>query len=225
MRRRMILSTTIASIAIALAVFCVGVYASMTQEFAMSNTIGFKSSEHIYLSFEGEISSCKQTEGDVWKQSGVYNTKDEYLYAKGLKYSQKFKEEDRQTQGQYNSYVWTVTESIRFIDDKTAIVYTFELYNYSTVKTEIMLSFKQNGTSISNKVSCAITNNSRVSVGPGQTIENYTGIQTIILDEYVIGQAEQPAKCVFTVSTSISGGNFGAVEEENNFVIEAAKHG
>lgn len=225
MRRRMILSTTIASIAIALAVFCVGVYASMTQEFAMSNTIGFKSSEHVYLSFEGEISSCVQTQGDVWKESGVYKTKDEYLYAKGLKYSQKFQEEDRQTQGQYNSYVWTVTESIKFIDDKTAIVYTFELSNYSTVKTEIMLSFKQNGTSINNKVSCNITRNPRVSLTGGETIENYTGIQQIILDEYVIGQSDQPAKCVFTVSTSINGNAFGAVEEENNFVIEATKHG
>ena len=99
------------SIALALAVFCVGVYASMTQEFSMTNTIGFVSTNNVYFSFEGEISNCIQTQDDVWQESGAYQTKDEYLFAKGLKYAQKFKEADRLDSDLPTSYLWTITES------------------------------------------------------------------------------------------------------------------
>lgn len=225
MRRKIILSTTIVSIAIALAIFCVGVYASMTQEFSMTNTIGFVSTSNVYFSFDGEISNCVQTQDDVWQESGAYQTKDEYLFAKGLKYSQKFKEEDRLNADLPTSYIWTITEPIEYIDSKTAIVYTFVLSNYSEVKTKLSLSFKQNGTNIKNQVVCNISNNARVSSGNGEVIENYTGIQEIILDEYVVGQSEKPAQCVFTITATVSGNIYGIFEEENNFTISAEKLG
>ena len=225
MRRKIILSTTIMSIALALAVFCVGVYASMTQEFSMTNTIGFVSTNNVYFSFEGEISNCVQTQDDVWQESGAYQTKDEYLFAKGLKYSQKFKEADRLDADLPTSYLWTITEPIEYIDSQTAIVYTFVLSNYSEVKTKLTLSFKQNGKNIKNQVACNISNNPRISNAGGQIIENYTGIQEIILDEYIVGQTDQPAKCVFTITASITGNVYGVFEEENNFTISAEKLG
>ena len=223
MRRKIILSTTIVSIAIALAIFCVGVYASMTQEFSMTNTIGFVSTSNVYFSFEGEISNCVQTQDDVWQESGAYQTKDEYLLAKGLKYVQEFKEEDRQDSTIPTSYIWTVSEPIEFIDDKTSIVYKFVLTNYSEVKTKLSLSFKQNGTNIKNQVVCNISNNEHVSAGTGRVIENYTGIQEIVLDEFVIGQdVQKAAKCEFIITVSLSG-NSNVFTEENNFTISAEK--
>lgn len=201
MKRKIILATTITSIVLALTVFCFGVYASMTQEFSISNTIGFVSSKNVYLSFMGEVQDCVQVERGVAPDG--YNTMDEYKLDKGFVYEQLFDEADRGNSDYPSTFTWTIKEPAQFVSANTPIIYRVEIWNYSEVKVSIKLNFQQNNDKISNSASCRV-------IG-----ENTTGTDEIVLNEYIEGQ--QPSKAEFILTTRVKFGSISSFTETNNF--------
>lgn len=222
MRRKIVLSTTITTIVLALALFCFGVYASMTQQFSMTNTIGFTASTDVFTSFRGEISGAIQT--DLTSPPQGYNTLEEYKNEKKLVYQELFEEAYRAEENRQTSFNWAIGEKLEFKNLRDPIIYMIEIKNYSEVKIKINLSYVAVGEKIENTVSCQTTGNAHLSSPSApQNISSYNSGQVIELDEYVIGQAGQaePASCVFYISTSVKSSVITSFEESNNFAIVA----
>ena len=202
MKRKIVLSTTISTILLALAVFCFGVYASMLQQFSMTNTIGFTANASIFTAFHGEISGAEQT--DLTSPPQGYQTLEEYKKDKQFVYDQRFEESERTNENRETNFNWTIGEKLEFKPSLERIIYAITIENYSEVKIKVSLSFLANGQNIENSVSCQILENQELpNKSEPQNITSYNSGQYVILDEYVIGQSNAPAKCQFYITTSI----------------------
>ncbi len=204
MRRRFIITTSLAIILFALCLFGINVYASMNQSFSISNKIAFISDENIYLSLECSVSGCKQSAiTDLSQIPDEYkdrcNSIEDYRELIGITHNETFTEDQRETQNLNNSK-WEIKESLEFIDADTEIVYTIKITNYSFVPVKVSFSkYVTDSTAIKNTV---------------------TEVEKI--DEYVLGQQAKSAEIKLTTKVKYSTKSFE--DEPNDFSILVEKY-
>lgn len=201
MRRRFIITSSIAIIIFAVCLFGINVYAKMNQSFSISNTIGFEPSSSIYVALDCKVSGCKQANLTTPPQGSQYSTIEEYRQALGLVHKVDFNEsmrgEDSQEWLDQEDNVWNITESLSFVDVSTPIVYEIVVYNYSFVPIRVTIEFENTSNSV-------ITNSAT-------TIER--------LDAYDIGNQASFETITLTTRVSYNQREKGFSNEPNNFKV------
>ena len=82
MRRRFIITSSIAIILFAVCLFGINVYAKMNQSFSISNTIAFEPSESVYVALDCSVSGC--TQANLTTPPSGYESIEAYRQAIGL---------------------------------------------------------------------------------------------------------------------------------------------
>lgn len=141
MRRRFIITTSIALILFTVCLFGINVYASMTQNFSISSKIGFTADTDVRLALDCSVSGCKQSELTTPPSGSQYKTIEEWKEAVGITHTEKYEEGVEQDWGNKS---WKITETLDFIDYSTEIVYTIKITNYSTVDVKVKLTPETN---------------------------------------------------------------------------------
>lgn len=204
MRRRFIITTSLAVILFAMCLFGINVYASMNQSFSISNKIVFNADENIYLTLECSVSGCKQSAiTDISQIPDEYKTQcnnlDDYWELIGIKHKEEFSG-IRDGTSNINGGKWEIKESLDFIDANTEIVYTIKVTNYSYVPVKVSFSeYVTNSIYITNAVT---------------TIDK--------LGEYVPGQ--EPKSAEITLTTRVKSSTRSFEEEKNDFKIFVEKY-
>lgn len=137
MRRRFIITTSVAIIMFAICLFGINVYASMQQSFSLSSRIGFKTNPDVCLGISCEVSDCKQANYTSPPSGSGYNDINKWREAVGIVHTEKFTEADR---GSQTLTGWQITEPLEFVSYDTAIVYKIVIKNYSLMKVSVKLS-------------------------------------------------------------------------------------
>ncbi len=198
MRRRFIITSSIAIILFAVCLFGINVYAKMNQSFSISNTIAFEPSDSVYVALDCSVSGCQQANSTT-PPSG-YETVEDYKKAIGLVRKVEFEESMRGQNSQSLLTDWNIGESLSFINASTPIVYTIVVYNYSLVAIRVSFdTFKDNSEFISNTVS---------PDGEGIVLQPYQG------------EGSQPDSATITLTTRVKKVDVGFNDEPNDFSIK-----
>ena len=143
MRRRFIITSSIAIILFAVCLFGINVYAKMNQSFSISNTIAFEPSNDVYVSLDCSVSGCQQS--NLITPPSRYGSIEEYRQAIGLVHTFEFEEGMRgpDFKNLFENDKWNIAESLTFVNASTPIVYQIVVYNYSLVAIRVsFVSFK-----------------------------------------------------------------------------------
>ena len=135
MRRRFIITTSVALILFAICLFGINVYASMTQNFSLSSKIGF-TAPNVSLSLNCSVEGCKQSELTAPPSGSGYTDIDKWREAVGITHKEEYQEGIEQD---WKNKSWEIKETLDFIDYKTEIVYKIEIKNYTDVKVNVKL--------------------------------------------------------------------------------------
>ncbi len=204
MRRRFIITTSLAVILFAMCLFGINVYASMNQSFSISNKIVFNADENIYLTLECSVSGCKQSAITEYSQipdeyKNQCNSINDYRELIGIIHKEEFSG-DRDGTSNIDGGKWEIKESLEFIDADTEIVYTIKVTNYSFIPVKVsFFDYITNSTAIKNTV---------------KEIQK--------LDGYVPGQAPKSAEITLTTKVRYSTKSFE--DEPNNFSILVGRY-
>ena len=197
MRRRFIVTSSIAIIVFAMCLIGINVYAKMNQSFSVQNTIGFVPSNNIYVALDCKVSGCKQANLTTVPQGSPYSTLDEYRNGIGISHKVEFDESIRgQDQGLANpSNAWNITESLEFVNGETPIVYEIVVYNYSMIPISVQIEFEN------------------------KTGENIVNVATKIdrLEGYIPGVA--PNSATIRLTSTVKDNARGFDDEPNNFKV------
>lgn len=195
-KRRFIIISSIASIVLCLSLIIVSVYASLNQTFSVSNIIGFKPSDMIYVSLDCSVSGARQS--TLSQAPDGYSSLDEYQKIIGLVHKVEFDESMRgQPQDlESNDVSWNITESLDFLNAKTPIIYTIKVYNYSEQKIRVYITDYTSNDSISNVAS-----------------------NSVVIDGYTPNSSQQPSSGTVTLSTSVVNSAKSFKSEPNNFKV------
>lgn len=199
MRRRFIITSSIAIILFAVCLFGINVYAKMNQSFSISNTIAFEPSESVYVALDCSVSGC--TQANLTTPPSGYESIEEYRQAIGLVRKVDFEESMRGQNSQSLLSDWNIAESLTFVNASTPIVYQIVVYNYSLVAIRVsFVSFKDDSEFISNT-------------------KSPDGEDGIVLQPYG-GEGTQPDSKVITLTTRVKRVDVGFNDEPNDFTIK-----
>ncbi len=199
MRRRFIITSSIAIILFAVCLFGINVYAKMNQSFSISNTIAFEPSESVYVALDCSVSGC--TQANLTTPPSGYESIEAYRQAIGLVRKVDFEESMRGQNSQSLLSDWNIAESLTFVNASTPIVYQIVVYNYSLVAIRVsFVSFKNNSEFISNT-------------------KSPDGEDGIVLQPYG-GEGSQPDSKVITLTTRVKRVDVGFNDEPNDFTIK-----
>lgn len=204
MRRRFIITSSIAIILFAVCLFGINVYAKMNQSFSISNTIAFEpSSNDVYVSLDCSVSGCQQS--NLTTPPSGYESIEKYRQAIGLVHTFKFKKEMRgpDFKNLFENDKWNIAESLTFVNASTPIVYQIVVYNWSSVPIEV--SFADYIGCDKDHVSEFIENT--ISPANGVRIEAYDGV------------SDTPASQTITLTTRVKMSNRSFSDESNDFKI------
>lgn len=193
MRRRFTIFSILVCIITSLTIISYGVYASLQQTFSVSNTIGFVSSQEIYVALDCKISGSKQS--NYTTPPDGYTTLDEYWDSIGITHRVNFSEDMRGQSQNLQAQPWELKESLQFVDGTTEIVYSLKIYNYSY--KSIKVSFSE-------------------YVDNSQYIENEFSEPTIIAG-YIPGEEAHFAE--MELKTKVTNPSKGFKEERNDFKL------
>lgn len=204
MRRKLIIVSTVLVMVFCLSLLAYNVYASLNQVFTISNTIGFVASQDLYVALDCSVSGAQQT--DINNVPAGFESLEQYFTVMQFKKEIKFNESDRGSKQQLED--WMVgdkdgysRESLLFKDEKTPIIYSIKVYNYSELKIKISIS----GTAQNNKLDNEISSKNGVEI-----------------DGYKFNG--DPSFATITLTTSIKSGVDGFKDIDNSFklIIEPA---
>ena len=199
MRRRFIITSSIAIILFAVCLFGINVYAKMNQSFSISNTIAVEPSESVYVALDCSVSGC--TQANLTTPPSGYESIEAYRQAIGLVRKVDFKESMRGQNSQSLLSDWNIAESLTFVNASTPIVYQIVVHNYSLVAIRVsFVSFKNNSEFISNT-------------------KSPDGEDGIVLQPYG-GEGSQPDSKVITLTTRVKRVDVGFNDEPNDFTIK-----
>ncbi len=151
MRRSAIIFTTIVSMMLCVSLLAFSVYAHLTQTFSITNTIGFRPAEDVYVGLECRISGASQTQ--LNSPPSGYDSIEDYFYAVGIYKDVEF-DESMRTDPNYSLGEWQILESLDFASVSSPIVYTITVYNYSDKPIRVSISdFENSPNVIQNEIS------------------------------------------------------------------------
>lgn len=192
MRRSVIIATTVICMMLCLSLIGFSVYAHLNQSFSVSNTIGFVSSQDIYVSLDCSVSGAKQT--DIQAPPTGYNSVQEYYQDVGITKKVEFTEDMRLNASQ-NLGEWEIEQNLTFVDAITPITYTIVVYNYSDLPIRVYITdYIQQNADITNQVSQSVTI-------PGYNRNN------------------NPSSGIVKLTSTVSYGSFGFNSSSNNFLV------
>ena len=202
MRRRFIITSSIAIILFAVCLFGINVYAKMNQSFSISNTIAFEPSNDVYVSLNCSVSGC--TQANLTTPPSGYESIEAYRQAIGLVHTFEFEEVMRgpDFKNLFENDKWNIAESLTFVNASTPIVYQIVVYNWSLVPIEV--SFVDYIGYDNDHVSEFIENT--ISPANGVRIEAYSGSGT-------------PASQTITLTTKVKVSDRSFSDESNDFKI------
>ena len=200
MRRRFIITSSIAIILFAVCLFGINVYAKMNQSFSISNTIAFEPSESVYVALDCSVSGC--TQANLTTPPSGYESIEAYRQAIGLVRKVDFEESMRGQNSQSLLSDWNITESLTFVNASTPIVYQIVVYNWSLVPIEVSFA---DYIGFNNNVSEFIENT--ISPANSVRIEAYDGSGT-------------PASQTITLTTKVKMSDRSFSDESNDFTIK-----
>lgn len=192
MRRSVIVATSIISIVLCLCMLTYSVFANINQSFSVSNTIGFVSSEDIYVGLDCEVSGCEQAQ--LTTPPTGYSSLEEYRSSVGLVNKLTFDESQRGSKQVIGD--WSISESLKFVVYQTPIVYTIKIYNYSD--QAIRVSFSDYVTD--------------------ESIIVNTVSESVTIDAYEVRNGN-PSFATITMTTRVALGSASFNQEPNNFVV------
>ena len=199
MRRRFIITSSIAIILFAVCLFGINVYAKMNQSFSISNTIAFEPSESVYVALDCSVSGC--TQANLTTPPSGYESIEAYRQAIGLVRKVDFEESMRGQNSQSLLSDWNIAESLTFVNASTPIVYQIVVYNYSLVAIRVsFVSFKNDSEFISNT-------------------KSPDGEDGIVLQPYG-GEGSQPDSKVITLTTRVKRVDVEFNDKQNDFTIK-----
>ena len=201
MRRRFIITSSIAIILFAVCLFGINVYAKMNQSFSISNTIAFEPSNDVYVSLNCSVSGC--TQANLTTPPSGYESIEAYRQAIGLVHTFEFEEVMRgpDFKNLFENDKWNIAESLTFVNASTPIVYQIVVHNYSLVAIRVsFVSFKNDSEFISNT-------------------KSPDGEDGIVLQPYG-GEGSQPDSKVITLTTRVKRVDVGFNDEPNDFTIK-----
>ncbi len=192
MRRSSIILTTIISMVLCVSLLAFSVYAHLTQTFSVTNTIGFRPAEDVYVGLECRVSGAIQT--NLSSAPGDYDSVEDYLYAIGAYKDVEFNESLRNDPN-YSLGEWQILESLEFASVTEPIIYTIKVYNYSD--KPIRVSINEYGTDSGNIVNSV---SGPIEIGGYKYDEN-------------------PSWKEITLSTMVKDYTASFSDIENNFVV------